>query len=186
VHPPPPFEDLNATGWFRETVENVVGTNVTINVLFHFINGTERTQSDWVDVDTGDTNLTMMMMPLISANLNAGDHVYTGSAYSIYTITETIPMTYPGGSRQTNHIAQIAPDMSVDYYWDRATGVLIKWGFISNKTVPYTTYSSLSVELSGSNQWVVPEFTGLPSTLLLLASLALTTLVYTRKLHKDW
>ena len=190
------WESLNGTAWFTETVENVVGTNVTINSMLHYNNGTEIAQAGWINVDTGDfSNMTNLF--LISANLNEGDQVYTGSTYSNYTVNETIPMTYPGGSRQTNHFnttmeVSTPPYYYINYsmnmYWDRATGVLTKlYGTsnqITNYTTTYTTYWSFSVELTGSNQWVVPEFVGLPPTLLLLASLALVTLAYRRKMHK--
>jgi hypothetical protein len=180
VECPSEYDGLNQTGWFRETVENVVGTNVTISALFHYTNGTEKTQIGWVDVGTGDANLNLSL-PLISANLNVGDQIYSGSMYVHYIITETIPMTYTGGSRPTNHII----GTSEDYYWDRATGVLTKWAFANNQTqASGWIYYSLSVELTASSQWAVPEFTGLPLTLLLFALLTVVTLAHTRKPHK--
>jgi hypothetical protein len=187
--PPTEWIGLNGTAWFRGTVENVAGTNVTISSLLHYNNGTEETESGWIDVDTGGGNMTLF---LISANLNAGNSIYSSGDYSTFTINETIPMTYPGGSRETNHINTTMEvssppyyvNLSMNLYWDRATGVLTKLSMISNQTMTYTTNYSVSMELTGSNEWAVPEFFGLPPTLLLLASLALVTLASIRKLRK--
>ena len=103
-------------------------------------------------------------------------------------------MAYPGGSREINHVnmtvAQSLPppysyniSMSMNMYWDRATGVLTKMYMEDNTTTTYTTFYSVSIELTESNVWVVPELVGLPQTLLLLASLAVVTVAYTRKLR---
>ncbi len=187
--PPAEWSDLNETAWLLGTVDNIVGTNVSISSVIHFINGTEKTEDNWIDVDTGEGNMTMM---LISANLNAGDPIYSGSTYSSWTINETIPITYPGGSRETNHM-NTAMEMSMppyyisfsmNMYWDKTTGILTKLYVTSNQTTAYTTYYSVSMELTESNQWIVPEFFGLLTTLLLLAALASFTLVLKRKLNK--
>lgn len=186
--PPAEWVALNGTAWFRGTVENIAGTNVTISALLHYNNGTETTDSGWVDVDTGEGNTTLF---LTSANLNAGDHIYTTGDYSDLTINETIPLTYPGGSRQTNHVnvtteessELINVSLSMNLYWDKATGVLTQMSIISNQTSTYTTNYSVSMQLTDSNVWVVPEF-GMPLIALLLSSAALVTLVATRKLAK--
>ena len=72
--PPAEWEGMNGTAWFLVTIENVVGTNVTISSLSHYNNGTETTEGGWLDVDTGDS--VNMSLFLISANLNAGDSIY--------------------------------------------------------------------------------------------------------------
>ena len=104
-----------------------------------------------------------------------------------WTINETIP-----GARQTNHLnvtmEESSPPyatiyLSMNFYWDKATGVLTSLSMISNETITYTTDWSVSFELTASNKWVVPEFVGLPEILLLLASLTLVTLTHRRKLH---
>jgi hypothetical protein len=189
--PPTEWEGLNGTAWFRGTVGNVVGTNVTSSSLSHYNNGTERTQNGWLDVDTGDgVNMSLIF---VSANLNAGDFIYSSGIYSTWYINETISRTYPGGPRDTNHInvtmeASSPPYayiyLSTNFYWDRATGVLTKVSITSNETTTYTTNWSVTFELTGSNKWTVPEFVGLPQILLLLASLTLVTLAHRRRLYK--
>jgi hypothetical protein len=186
--PPAEWIGLNGTAWFRGTIENIAGTNVTISALLHYNNGTEDTELGWVDVDTGEGNMTLF---LTSANLNVGDPIYTTGDYSDLTINETIPMTYPGSQRQTNHVNVTMEEsseffnvsLSMNLYWDQETGVLTQMSIISNETTTYTTNYSVSMQLTDSSAWVVPEF-GMPSIVLLLSSTALVTLVATRKLRR--
>jgi hypothetical protein len=188
---PVEWADLNQTAYFTASVESVVGTNVSCSLLLHFSNGTELADPGWVDVDTGDgENITLF---LISANLGPGDPIYSTGEYATWTINETIPRNYAGGTRDTNHLS-IAMDESIppyvvfslswDIYWDKATGILAEMSMSSNQTYTYTTDMSFSVNLTGSSIWVVPEFVGLPQIVLLLASLAIVALVCRRKLNK--
>jgi hypothetical protein len=186
--PPAEWIGLNGTSWFRGTIENIAGTNVTISALLHYSNGTEDTEVGWVDVDTGEGNNTLF---LTSANLNVSDPIYTTGSYSGFTINETIPMTYPGGSRPTNHVnvtmkessELVNVSLSMNLYWDKATGVLTQLSMISNQTMTYTTNYSVSMQLTDSSVWVVPEF-GMPLIVLLLSSAALVALVAARRLRR--
>ncbi len=186
--PPSQWIGLNGTAWFRGTIENIAGTNVTINSLIHYNNGTEDTELGWVDVDTGQGDMTLF---LISANLNVSNPIYITGDYSDLTINETIPMPYPGGQRQTNHVnvtTEVTSEffnvsLSMNLYWDKATGVLTQMSIISNQTMTYTTNYSISMQLTDSSVWVVPEF-GMPLFVLLLSSAALVTLVARRKLRR--
>jgi len=186
--PPSEWTTLNGTAWFRGTIQSIVGTNVTISALLHYSNGTEDTEVGWVDVGTGEGNMTLF---LVSANLNVGDPVYTTGDYSGFTINETVPMTYPGGQRQTNHLnvtmqessEYVNVSLSMNLYWDKATGILTQMSMMSNETETYTTDYSVSFQLTDSNVWVVPEF-GMPLIVLLLFSATLVTLVAKRKLRK--
>ena len=185
---PSEWTGLNGTAWFRGTIQSIDGTNVTISALLHYTNGTEDTEVGSVDVGTGDGNMSLF---LVAANLNVGDPVYSTGDYSGFTINETVPMTYPQGQRDTNHVNVTMQEsdpyfnlsLSMNMYWDKATGVLTQMSIMSNQTETYTTDYSISFQLTDSNVWVVPEF-GMPSIMLLLFSATLVTLVVTRKLRK--
>lgn len=192
--PPTEWQGLNQTEWIRISVGNVVVKNVTCNLQAHYKNGTEETGSGWIDVDTGD-NLNMTWF-FIAANLNSGDSIYSSGSYSTWMINETIQKMYDGVPRDANHINMTIEESnpppyyyyvyaSQNFYWDRETGALIEMSIYVNQTFTLsTTEYSISIELTGSNVWVVPEFIGLPQTLLLIASLALVTLASRRKLPK--
>lgn len=176
-------------------VQSVVGINVTCSLKAHYTNGTELTEGGWIDVDTGDNvNMTWFF---ISANLSSNDSIYSIGDYSTWIINETIQKTYNGDPRDTNHINMTIEEssppyayvnVSQNYYWDKDTGVLtelsVSYNETMNYTAEYTTEYSIHLELTGSSVWVVPEFIGLPQTLLLIASLALVALASRRKLRK--
>ena len=186
--PPSQWESFNGTAYFKITVQSVVGTNVSISGLIHYSNGTEDTGTGWVDTDTGEGNMTLF---LISANLNVNDTVYTSGDYSTYTINETVPITYPGGNRPANHVNVTMAEsiegfnvsLSMNLYWDKATGVLAQMSIVSNTTLTYTTNYAISMQLTESNVWTIPEF-GMLTLALLLSSAALVTLVATRRLRR--
>jgi len=78
---PEVYKDLNETQWFDVTVTLISGTNITGQLTTHYKNGTETTFGGWVDIDTGNgENLTL---GFISANLVAGDTLYTSAYYFI-------------------------------------------------------------------------------------------------------
>jgi len=52
------------------------GTTVTTQMVMHFKNGTQQSNTDLTNVSTGQGNLTMF---LIAANLNPNDSIYQGN-----------------------------------------------------------------------------------------------------------
>jgi hypothetical protein len=186
---PPGMENLNETGWMLYLVQSVVGTNITANVMTHYNNGTDVSDNGWVDVDSGNGNLTMFF---VAADLGVNDSIYSSGTYSTLNINETISTIYPGGARQTNHL-NVTMDYSyppsynslnVEIWWDKVTGALTQISEFGNQTMTYTTTYSVSVRLIDTGSWVVPEF---PS-FLILPLFMITTLsaviVYKRKREK--
>jgi len=191
------LEWYNQTEWMSGEVTQVSGTNVTMQSVLHFKNGTEEISGGWIDVDTGEgVNATLM---LISADLNENDAIYASGNYSTWLINETTTRTYPGGVRETNHINftyaynyTIPPDTSIDYfysmnfYWDRATGMMVEDSFeMRNQTGEYLTAWSMDFKITESNVWVVPEFPRLTSIVLILVVLTTAIVIYKRRLLKQ-
>lgn len=192
---PTGFENMNDTQDITLTVDSVVNTNITCDLLFHFKNGSTTDISGWVDVDTGDNvNMTLWF---ISANLVANDTLYSGGFYQTWTINQTIPKEYPNGPRDTNYLNitqsfsafNNSAYQSYEVYWDKATGVMVQMSIIMSNTyvidqAQYATYWSLLIQMTGSSLWTVPEFDGLAQTLILLASLTIVTVATTQKMRK--
>jgi hypothetical protein len=179
------LEMYNQTEWVRAEITQVSGTNVSVQIVEHFKNGTEEISGGWVDVDTGEgVNATSMV---IGANLNEGDPIYTAGDYSNWFINETITRVYPDSTRETNHINMtyaynytMPPDIEVDYfysmnfYWDKATGIIVEDSFeVINQTGEYLTAWSMTFKITESSVWVIPEF---PTWLAWLAAIGTTTI----------
>jgi hypothetical protein len=202
---PPPYWEwlvtINETEWMQYSVEGVSGTNVTLQVTEHFKNDTERIRSGWIDIDTGsssqETNETTDMgIMIISANLDANDTIYSSPDWSDWKINYTVTRTYPGGARNTNHLKMteeyswsngiaVYQNMSMNYYWDRSTGVLVEWSIeAANQTGDYLTTWSALMRITESNVWVIPEFPTWTSMLLILIVFTVATVIYKRRLTK--
>ena len=190
------LEMYNQTEWMMAEITQVSGTNVTVQSIVHFKNGTEEISGGWVDVETGEgVNATSMV---IGANLNEGDPIYTAGDYSNWFINETITRLYPDSTREANHINMtyaynytMPPDIDVDYfysmnfYWDKATGIMVEDSFeVRNQTGEYLTAWLMDFKITESNVWVIPEFS---TWLAWLAAVGTATIVMTlgkRKLLK--
>lgn len=191
--------EMNETEWMLWSVQNVSSTAVFLKTVKHYSDGTENTDTGYIGVNLGSG---IMVFKVISANLSAGDSVYSGIHYSDSKISQTINRTYPGGPRETNYMNRTrhmdvvrmngetmngTSDEIVHWYWDRATGVLVEY---SSETVEhvgnYTSTWSISYRLIESNLWKVQEQSPWLTTIIILTILALTTvavsvLIYKRK-----
>lgn len=186
--PPSALVDANNTQWVEVTITTISGTNVTGQVTRHYKNGTEITEGGWVDVDTGDgENITGLV---ISANLAAGDSVYTSSPYNDYIINETVPRTYFGGVRDTNHLNTASNTNSssgtlslrTNLYWDKSTGFAVETRQeTTSQTGSYTTTWSEDGQIISSNVWTVPEFSTWTPALLILIALTSATIAIARQ-----
>ena len=178
--PPTSVENLNKTEWMQVAVTAISGTNITGQLTTLFKNGTEITSDGWIDIETGNNeNMTTLF---ISANLIAGDSMYTSPPFDTEIINETVSRTYPSGTRDTNHVNMTSASTSIlgnnlsvtnNIYWDKSTGVLVELSAEeSNQTGTYMTTWSEDMQISNSNVWTVPEFPNWTLTLLTLIGLS--------------
>jgi hypothetical protein len=176
--------EFNNTQWVEFTIIYISGTNVTGQITTHYKNGTENTSGGWVDVNTGDgENMTSF---IISANLAPGDTVYNSSQSNAPFITETVPRTYLGGVRDTNHLnitsSNGTESYRTDYYWDKSTGVTVELRHgETNQTGGYTTSWSSTAQIISSYLWEVPEFLSWTLVLLMLIVLTSATMIIARR-----
>lgn len=168
--PPDYLVEMNETEWWNMTITDITDTNVTIDWVAHLTNGTDVPGTDYIDIETGNSNESMFM--IISKGLEEGDSVYEGE-YTEWLINETIPRTYPDGARHTNHI-NITEDEgnAMNLYWDNETGVIVEWTESSFTGGDFPTSWNMTFILIDSSVWVVPEFNA-PATIL--AALTATT-----------
>jgi len=196
----PPMDDeeweiTKATEWVKMTVTGVSGTNVSLQYLCHFKNGTEENGEDYVDVETGDgANATLT---IISANLGVNDTLYTSGDYSTWAINETITRTYPDGVRNINHLnftyeyswaineTEYYFYQSLNLYWDKETGILVEESFeLYDQAGEYLTIWTTASKLADSSVWVIPEFPAGSSMLVISVILTVTIISIERRLTK--
>jgi hypothetical protein len=190
----------NETDWQKLTVTDIAGSNVTLDVLLHWKNGTETTYEL-------ETNITSSQTPpealtVVPANLEAGDQVKTTFllsgviTYPPRYINETILMDYETGTRETNVLdyehPTWAPESSIHSttLWDKETGVLVKnyVVFLNNTSMLGYDYSvTFEIELVEANLWVIPEFpTGTAMLLIFVAITVSISILHKRPKWKRW
>lgn len=187
------LEEISEAKLMLLSVEDVSGTNINFQATTHLENGTERTFNGYVDVDTGEGNMTFLA---ISANLDQNDSMYTSGDYSTWKINETLVKTYPNGVRETNHLnltqefswslgIAIYAVFSISLYWDRATGILVETSGKGTIQIEekLTTWSML-MRITESDVWVIPEFPKWTPMLVTLIALAVALAIYKRRLHE--
>ena len=107
------------------TIQEISGTNVTIQTTRTQLDGTEETSYWWVDLGTGAGNAYRVV---ISADLNAGEMAYPDWVNENLTtdgadkINETITMKYEDTLIEVNHMELSYTvdglQSNWDYYWD--------------------------------------------------------------------
>ena len=156
VEPSSRLIDINETEWVVDTVQNVSGTNIKFQTVSHYKNGTEKTSVAYVDVTTGEGDGTFTF---ISSGLAEGDCVYASTEFQATQINETISRTYMGVTIETNYLNLEVPvdtgyTWFLQFYWDRATGILTEWmreeRYVSQNL---TAASSVSFKIVGSSTW---------------------------------
>jgi len=136
------------------TIQEISGTNITVECVRRQLDGTEETARWWVDVDTGNGTAGGVV---ISPNRSEGERVYAnwlgGSQGSegAYIINETVVLKYGDTSIPANHVSLT---YTVDeqpsywnYYWEKETGLLIKY-----------TITGIEVEDDGSLRYLCYHF----------------------------
>jgi hypothetical protein len=184
--PPSVVVDANNTQSAELSITAISRTNITGQATSLYKNGTETTEDGWVDVNTGDG--ASLPTFIISANLAANDSLYTAAPYNTWIINETVPRTYSGVERDTNHLNLVGSSggqsLTTDMYWDKSTGVLVEeMTEYTNQTGGYTTTWSVDTQITSSNipGWTVPEFSTWASSLLILIALTSATIVIARQ-----
>jgi len=115
------------------TVQEISGTNITLQSVKTYVNDqTNETNLGWVDLSTG---IGPASGCVISADCNEGDLIYPnfeggieGLLY-VYVINETILMNDGDATIEVNHASLTTTidnqTISMNYYWEKATGWLI-------------------------------------------------------------
>ncbi|MGB9841871.1 MAG: hypothetical protein ACPLKZ_04005 [Candidatus Bathyarchaeales archaeon] len=152
--------DMNQTAAFRVTIINVTATMVTTRETWIFKNGTEYNSTSMVNVETGYN--TGGFWPIVAANLGKNDLLHPAGQNKI-AVNDTIIRHYASGPRETNYFklkyegrddAYGYYVAEVDYYFDKATGMLVELYDASN-FISMGTQGAIWWKLKESNVWKV-------------------------------
>jgi len=97
---------------------------------------------------------------------------------------------YPSGVvRDTNHLnltyeiswPSYYARSSMNYYWDKETGVIVQVDMESIEESNYTSTYSMHFEITETTKWVVPEFSAWTLLLSFTLSFAVITVIVKRR-----
>ncbi len=130
------FEMYNATDYFKVTITALNGTQVTLDTLWRFQNGTEIPQTQTIDLANGLKSDENGFWAIYAANLNKAD-LLRPAGHDGYVVNNTDTTTYTSGQRGrcSWHIENQFSDMNdptgstlmYDYlniFFDKPTGML--------------------------------------------------------------
>ncbi len=147
----PGFYQLNDTQYYEVTVTNIEGSSVALKTDWVFINGTDITQQQTINLSNGAITDPYGFSFIYPANLKVKDMIYPIN--NTVPINATVTQTYASGTREsayyhvgiTQYLAQ-DPTQSTqrilydEVYIDQQTGVMTNFSEIQE-------YNSPSLEL---------------------------------------
>ena len=117
------------------TIQQISGTNITIQCVRRQLDGSEETNHWWVDVSTGNGTAGGVV---ISSNTNVGEMVYPNQdPEGADIVNETVILKYGNTSIPVNHVSHVytvdEQPTYWDYYWEQETGLMIKYSIVGNQ-----------------------------------------------------
>ncbi len=97
----PGFFQYNQTDYYKITVSDIIGTNVSLNTLWRFKNGTEVAGTQTIDIANGAKKDDNGFWAIYPANLNVGD-LLRPKGYDGLKVNLTDTRTFAGIARTSN------------------------------------------------------------------------------------
>jgi len=157
---PQSLSEINQTESFRVIITEISGSMVTTLDTWVFKNGTEHNSTGLVNVETGFNSGGFW--PVVAANLGKDDLLHPAGQNRI-TVNETIIREYPSGARETNYFTYNYQGNDEDYgyyiaegdyYFDRATGMLVEL-YDKSEFLSANTQAAILWRIKESSVWVV-------------------------------
>ncbi|WXG44326.1 MAG: zinc ribbon domain-containing protein [Promethearchaeati archaeon SRVP18_Atabeyarchaeia-1] len=162
------------SGSARVDITQVSGTTVSVTYTVSY-GGQSQTHYYSGDISTGSNSICSFV---IAAGLNPGDPFYMGSTV---VITDAPSIYVAGTHRTVNHFGTSVSNGSVDLYFDKDTGLMLK-----EVVTIYSPQGSITIEATSTS-----EFSADPIPLLLIggvgvgvAAIALVAFVALRARHR--
>jgi hypothetical protein len=150
----PEYNVVNATA----TILDVTDSVVTYSLEAQYQNGTHGTLTASVNVTSGESvNSTSIAIPwgLVAAGLAVNEPTYINSTT---WANETVSINGRPTDQAFQSISEEegAENVTLDLYWDQATGV--PFNVTEIVSASGVTLADMNYYLAGTNVWVVPEF----------------------------
>jgi hypothetical protein len=132
---PAQYVELNNTQFIRLHIINVEDTQINVNFVRHYNNGTETTQNGNINVNTQVLEVPYSVM-IIRSHANPEEKIYPVGGHA--TLSGTSTRTYPIGQIETiryvySHISSTS-DEETEIFYDRANGVGLEYNWALNET----------------------------------------------------
>lgn len=161
----PGFYQLNQTKYYKVAVTGIEGDAVSLQVDWVFVNGTDISQQQTIDIATGMATNLYSFTFLYPANLKVNSMIYPVN--STVPVNATITQTYASSTREscyyhvstTQYYAQ-DPTQSTqrvlydEVYFDRQTGMLTSFSELQVYNNPQLEVQVIYT-LTNSNVWSV-------------------------------
>jgi len=98
---PPGFFQYNQTDYYKITITDITGTNVSMDTLWRFKNGTEVTGTQLLDIANGKKADVNGFWALYPANLNVGD-LLRPKGFDLLTVNRTDTRVFADSTRWEN------------------------------------------------------------------------------------
>ena len=98
---PAGFDEYNDTAYYKITITDITETNVTMNTLWHFDNGTDVAGTQTIDIASGWKASDTGFWALYPANLNVGD-LLRPKGFDGLTVNLTDTRAFADSSRVSN------------------------------------------------------------------------------------
>jgi hypothetical protein len=162
----PGFSQFNRTDYYKITIIDVNGTLVSFDTTWRFINGTEITGKQTIDLSNGQKTDSNGFWAIYAANLNVGD-LLRPTGYDGLTVNLTDTKTYAESTREINFMSirsesflNTDPTYSTLRYdttfvfFDKQTGMLQNLNWITDYNNPEMT-EVITWKLVNSTVWAV-------------------------------
>ena len=161
----PGFYQLNDTQYYKVAVTAIKGVFVTLETDWVFINGTDISQQQTIDLSNGNSTSASGFSFLFPVNLKVSDPIYPND--NTVLVNATITQAYASTTRQTDyfHVSTTQaytndPTQSTERYlydqiwFDRQTGMLTSFSEIQQYNNPQIELQIIYT-LKSTNVWNV-------------------------------
>lgn len=134
------------------TIMQVIGTNITFQFERDMLNGTTESGTSWVDVSNGNGTGYLVV---VSANTNVDGLLYPDWINSEQTsegapaVNKTVSLVCGDSNVEANYLGYIYTtenqSYSEEYYWEKSTGLLLKWSLSGSEVLSDDTLETVNV-----------------------------------------